>query len=402
MSMTHPGGNQPAEAESREIIVREQSMLAVERAPDVVLEEASRAASALKTVLDQKPNKVMMGGEQYLEFEDWQTLGRFYGVTAKEDGDAEYVEFGGVYGFRASAVALTRDGQVVSRATAFCLSDEPKWSARTEYAWGYVCKDGSWSVDDPGKDQIIWEDNPQQPGKKRPKKERRQVGNVSVPLFQLSSMAQTRACAKALRNVLSWVAVLAGYRPTPAEEMDEVGREERSQTMRTEPAKPTSRAAGATTKREPLTNGDAPRANGRTTTAQRSAIEAMLARLGRTQEIPEAFEAAAEMIRQLNDDINGASNETIIEGEAREIPATEPETQPTGDEQPNGASDQKLVCAECGEELTDTKFRDGTSWTPAQLAAYGNRKHGRVLCMADYKRANDAAKLPSGPATVPA
>ena len=37
---------------------------------------------------------------------------------------------------------------------------------------------------------------------------------------------QTRACAKALRNVLSWVVVLAGYRPTPAEEMDGVFRGE--------------------------------------------------------------------------------------------------------------------------------------------------------------------------------
>jgi len=35
-------------------------------------------------------------------------------------------------------------------------------------------------------------------------------------------MAQTRACAKALRNVLAWVVVLAGYAPTPAEEMDSV------------------------------------------------------------------------------------------------------------------------------------------------------------------------------------
>jgi len=32
-------------------------------------------------------------------------------------------------------------------------------------------------------------------------------------------MAQTRAGAKALRNVLAWVVVLAGYRPTPAEEL---------------------------------------------------------------------------------------------------------------------------------------------------------------------------------------
>jgi hypothetical protein len=38
--------------------------------------------------------------------------------------------------------------------------------------------------------------------------------------FQLRSMAQTRAQAKALRNVLAWVVVMAGYQPTPAEEMD--------------------------------------------------------------------------------------------------------------------------------------------------------------------------------------
>jgi hypothetical protein len=42
------------------------------------------------------------------------------------------------------------------------------------------------------------------------------------PLFQLKSMAQTRALAKALRNVMAWVVVLAGYSPTPAEEMDDV------------------------------------------------------------------------------------------------------------------------------------------------------------------------------------
>ena len=37
--------------------------------------------------------------------------------------------------------------------------------------------------------------------------------------FMLRSMAQTRACSKALSNVLRWVVVLAGYEPTPAEEM---------------------------------------------------------------------------------------------------------------------------------------------------------------------------------------
>jgi hypothetical protein len=39
--------------------------------------------------------------------------------------------------------------------------------------------------------------------------------------FQIKSMAQTRACAKALRNVFAWVVVIKGFRATPAEEMDE-------------------------------------------------------------------------------------------------------------------------------------------------------------------------------------
>jgi hypothetical protein len=110
----------------------------------------------------------------------------------------------------------------LSRATAYCLNDEEKWRDRAKYAYVYHLRSGGTSVEDPGPDEIVWEDNPNKPGKKRPKKERQQIGTENVPLFQLSSMAQTRANAKALRNVLSWVVVLAGYRPTPAEEMDGV------------------------------------------------------------------------------------------------------------------------------------------------------------------------------------
>jgi hypothetical protein len=63
-----------------------------------------------------------------------------------------------------------RDGRVISAAEAMCMRDEPKWTSKPE--------------------------------------------------FQLRSMAQTRASAKALRNVLAWVVVMAGLKPTPAEEMD--------------------------------------------------------------------------------------------------------------------------------------------------------------------------------------
>jgi hypothetical protein len=144
----------------------------LEAEPEALLNEASRAAKMLQRVISQKQKPLIINGEQYLEFEDWQTLGRFCSITAGEDGDPEYCEFGEFYGFKASAVAYDRAGRIISRATAFCMTDEERWR--------------------------------------------------TAQLNHLSSMAQTRACAKVLRNVLSWVAVLGGYRPTPAEEMDGV------------------------------------------------------------------------------------------------------------------------------------------------------------------------------------
>lgn len=144
--------------------------LALQRAPELVLEEAAKAAQALRDVIERKPNKCIINGKTFLQFEDWQTLGRFYGVTAAPRS-TEYIEYGRVRGFEAHAEAiLVSTGQVISGAQAMCLDDESKWSDK--------------------------------------------------PLFQLRSMAQTRAAAKCLRNVLAWVVVMAGYSPTPAEEMD--------------------------------------------------------------------------------------------------------------------------------------------------------------------------------------
>lgn len=142
--------------------------MAQSRAPEVVLREAQAAAAALTKVLAQKPKKVIVNDKQYLEFDDWQVLGRFYGVTAKVV-DTNPINLNGVQGFEARAVALYR-GQEISAAESMCMNDEDRWSKR--------------------------------------------------PMFQLRSMAQTRACAKVLRNVLSFVPVMAGYAATPAEEMD--------------------------------------------------------------------------------------------------------------------------------------------------------------------------------------
>jgi hypothetical protein len=230
-------------------VIDVQALTTMKDPPEAVLLEAKKAAQALHDVVAQKARPVIMNGEQYLEFEDWQTLGRFYGITAREDGDAEFVDLGGVRGFKASAIAIDARGREISRATAYCLNDEEKWRGRPKYEYHYVLADDSTTAEDPGPDAIVWEPNPNKPGKSRPKKTRVLVGDEAVPLFQLSSMAQTRANAKALRNVLSWVVVLAGYRPTPAEEMD--GIYERQEPPAAPKATPQPPPPPAPTDRDP-------------------------------------------------------------------------------------------------------------------------------------------------------
>ncbi len=102
-----------------------------------------------------------------LEFTDWELLGAFFDTTAWVlDSEALYEDepsgrtkmvFKKLVGFKARAVAL-RNGQQISQAEAECMFAEDNWRDK--------------------------------------------------PRFQLRSMAQTRACAKVLRNCLAWIVKL--------------------------------------------------------------------------------------------------------------------------------------------------------------------------------------------------
>jgi hypothetical protein len=201
--------------------------LVLQREPALVLAEARKAAQALMAVMAQKPKKVMMNGEQYIENEDWLTIGHFYGVTAKIESD-KFVEFGDVKGWEATAVLVARDGRELGRATAMCLNDEEKWSNRPKKEWAYClgkeedCSLHGHSVEDPGPNFLIWVPRP---GKSAaPKRARVVTGEEKVPMFQLRSMAQTRASSRVHASVLRFVPVLAGFKGTPAEEMSDAER----------------------------------------------------------------------------------------------------------------------------------------------------------------------------------
>ena len=151
-------------------------------APSQQVIEGKRALRELKALVQCRPDKLVIGGKQYLYFSDWQILGAFFGITASVvatqeinrikpvmDGKLEFLE---VIGFTARAIAM-RDGKEVSAAEAECLFEEPNWAKK--------------------------------------------------PRFQLRSMAQTRACAKALRNCLQWVVRLpdSNFAEESAEEVSQ-------------------------------------------------------------------------------------------------------------------------------------------------------------------------------------
>lgn len=247
------------------VAVPQEMGLSVSRDPKAVLAEAHRAASALKEALDAKPKEkwVMMNGERYLEYEDWATVGKFYGITAKVVSTTP-VEFGSVRGFEARAAAFhIPTGQEISAADAMCLNDEERWSSRPKYEY----RDG----------------------------QRVKVGETPVPLFQLRSMAQTRACAKVLRNVLSWVVVLAGFKPTPAEEM--TGAEGSREPVRKPEAKESAEVQHVIGTVESIDSKDVKKKDGSGT------FEALTVRLsgGFVGQIA-GFLPAAKVIRQAKED----------------------------------------------------------------------------------------------------
>jgi hypothetical protein len=146
--------------------------------------------------LDSKEKKVFFNGKRYAEYEDFQYIGSFYGITVKTF-EPRFVEINGHNGFHAKAM-LYKNNEEIGRAEAFCMDDEPNWSHK--------------------------------------------------PLFQLASMAQTRAAAKAYSNIFRPIVRMAGIEGTPAEEMDGMDQPPVRKTL----------ASGTNLRTEPMFNAPTP------------------------------------------------------------------------------------------------------------------------------------------------
>ena len=137
--------------------------------PDDVIKIGTDVAKGIAAIIEDRQLFVNIQGKNHVLVEGWTTMAAMLGVSPVEESCVPYPTENPT-GWEAT-VKLIRvsDGQIIGRGSAICTRGERSWANREEYA--------------------------------------------------LKSMAITRGCGKAARLAFSWIIQLAGYSPTPAEEM---------------------------------------------------------------------------------------------------------------------------------------------------------------------------------------
>ena len=152
---------------------REVERLDETATPEGMVALAARMATALADIVEKKQLYTVISGKKYPAVEAWMTIGRMDNVAAREiPGGVHPLDIGG---FEAE-VELIRlsDGMQVGYGSAYCgtpgdVSGRNDWTKRA--------------------------------------------------MHHQRSMAVTRATSRAFRQRYSWIMALAGYEPTPADEM---------------------------------------------------------------------------------------------------------------------------------------------------------------------------------------
>jgi len=140
--------------------------------PQKAIERAMKIANAVADVIKQKELYVLMRGKAYVFCEGWTTMGALLGIFPQIVDVIDLSnETSSLRRYVAICETRTLDGRLVTRAESECSNEESTKKDFDHYA--------------------------------------------------IRSMAETRATSKALRMCLSWIMKLAGYEPTPAEEVDE-------------------------------------------------------------------------------------------------------------------------------------------------------------------------------------
>jgi hypothetical protein len=181
----------------------EANIAPILQSPQEIVDDAAEKAKVLRDVVKQADLAKKFGGKkEHLEFEAWQTIGKFYGCTPVTEWTKPIYEGEKIIGWEARVLVADSEGRTVAAAENMCMRDEPNWKGKPNYA--------------------------------------------------LRSMAQTRTGSKALRSVFAFVAVLAGYSATPSEEMIDAFNKPTNKKKQTNLAQSEGRVTSGPTDEDPL------------------------------------------------------------------------------------------------------------------------------------------------------
>ncbi len=151
----------------------EKNNKAIQKKQATVSPEIAKMAKAVQVYVNKNGLSVLIAGKNYVMVEGWQFAGGLLKITPKIVR-VEDITPKGTKNYKWFAEAVLIDNKTkeeVGRGYALCSKEEMKKRSFDEFA--------------------------------------------------ILSMAQTRAIGKAFRNKIGWIMKLAGYEPTPAEEIKE-------------------------------------------------------------------------------------------------------------------------------------------------------------------------------------
>jgi hypothetical protein len=152
--------------------INNQYLPSLERTAFEVVDVASNQAKLLMDIVEKTKCYQTISGKKYLQVEAWETIGAFNRTHAETRDITAIIRDNDTVGYNAH-VQLWKDGIVVGGAVMPCFFTENACKGKEDDAKHKACM----------------------------------------------SAAQTFATSKAYRMNFSYVAILAGYAPTPAEEM---------------------------------------------------------------------------------------------------------------------------------------------------------------------------------------
>jgi hypothetical protein len=195
--------------ENQEIAINDTEASVFAKNFATVITDAAAVATELVKLLepDTKSNRpaayVVIGSNKHVKAEGWTTMGGMIKVFPHLENEPIWLNDN--QDCRAVIVLKTLDGQICGRASAICSFTEQEpdkiWSETYKKKINQKNPDGTIKM------KARWADR-----------------------YAVESMAQTRAIGKAFRDSFSWIMRLAGYSPTPAEEMTETMAQEINKT----------------------------------------------------------------------------------------------------------------------------------------------------------------------------